>query len=135
MADPVTAVSLLFIVFKGVQAGVFAAWCVPDFGRWALGAGWPALGLGGILLTLGQALNLSVFWRLGATGVFYGARFGHAVPWQRGLPFSLLRHPQYVGTVMSIWGLFLLLRAPAPGWWIPPAIETGYYVASALVEA
>ncbi len=133
-ADPVVAVTTLFVCFKTIQAAVFIAWCAPDFRLWALRAGQPALLLGAVLIGVGQGLNVGVFRRLGTTGVFYGAAFGHVVPWQHGFPFSVLRHPQYVGTVMSIWGLFLLARAPAPDWYVLPVIETLYYAISARVE-
>jgi len=46
------------------------------------------------LLIVGQFLNYTVFHRLERGGVFYGARFGHAVPWCTDFPFSVLRHPQ-----------------------------------------
>jgi hypothetical protein len=37
---------------------------------------------------------------------------GHYIPWCTGFPFTVCAHPQYVGTVMSIWGVFLLFRYP-----------------------
>ena len=60
------------------------------------------LGLGLALIAGGQTLNLSVFYRLDKVGVFYGDRFGHQVPWCRGVPFSLFKRPQYAGTLFSI---------------------------------
>jgi methylene-fatty-acyl-phospholipid synthase len=75
-----------------------------------------------------------VFYRLGAVGVFYGNRLGHTIPWCRTFPFSCLSHPQYVGTVLSIWGLFLAMRFPQPDWFVLPALETAYYVARAHLE-
>ena len=75
-----------------------------------------------------------MFVRLGSVGVFYGTRFGHVVQWCTGFPFSLLSHPQYVGTVLSIWGLFLLTRYPAPDWFLLPLLETAYYVMGAIAE-
>ena len=79
-------------------------------------------------------LNAAVFVRLGVTGVFYGNRFGHAVHWRYGFPFSWIRHPQYVGTVATIWGVFLALRFPNPDWIALPLLETAYYVAGAFLE-
>ena len=75
-----------------------------------------------------------MFAKLGATGVFYGNRFGHDVRWRYGFPFSWFRHPQYVGTVATIWGVFLALRWPDPDWIVLPLIETAYYVAGAWLE-
>ena len=81
-----------------------------------------------------MVLNAAVFMRLGLTGVFYGNRFGHSVHWRYGFPFSWLRHPQYVGTVATIWGVFLALRFPNPDWIVLPLLETAYYVAGAFLE-
>ena len=60
--------------------------------------------------------------------------FGHDVRWRYGFPFSWFRHPQYVGTVATIWGVFLALRWPHPDWIVLPLIETAYYVAGAWLE-
>jgi len=49
------------------------------------GSPW-SLGLGLALIAGGQMLNLTVFYRLGKVGVFYGDRFDHQVPWCRGFP-------------------------------------------------
>jgi hypothetical protein len=64
------------------------------------------------LIAGGQTLNLSVFYRLGKSGVFTAIDFGHQVPWCRGFPFSLFKHPQYAGMLLSIWGFFLVVRFP-----------------------
>ena len=101
--DPVDVVAALFVGFKGIQAVVFLAWCLVHGGSAARDSGevaWLVSGVG--LLAAGQILNVSVFLRLGRTGVFYGNRLGHDVPWCEGFPFSAIRHPQYVGTVLSI---------------------------------
>lgn len=133
--DPVDVLSGMFVAFKVVQAGVFVVWCVAHGGGLT-----PAtdslspLGVGGALIVVGQTLNLSVFARLGRTGVFYGTRLGHDVPWCRGFPFSLVRHPQYVGTALSIWGLFIAMRWPASDWAALPILESVYYAAGAVAE-
>ena len=97
---------LRFLVygFKILQFTVFIGSCyfhgdgsLLSFGR----SPW-SLGLGLALIAGGQTLNLSVFYRLGKVGVFYGDRFGHQVPWCRGVPFSLFKRPQYAGTLFSI---------------------------------
>lgn len=131
---PTDVVRTCFFVFKLIQFSVFAGWwhyfqnVVP-----AEPTG-PALLAGGILIVIGQVLNFSVFARLGSNGVFYGSKLGYPVPWQTGFPFNWVNHPQYVGTVMSIWGLFLVIRYPAPDWWILPVIETVYYTLGARYE-
>ena len=134
-----TAVDILqklFYVFKGVQFAVFLGWCYSA----GEGLSWPpsnsALAqVGGmILIVAGQLLNLSVFYRLGKVGVFYGNRLGYVVPWCQAFPYSLLKHPQYVGTLLSIWGFFVLIGFPQDGWYLIPMLETVYYTAGAYFE-
>jgi phosphatidyl-N-methylethanolamine N-methyltransferase len=129
VGGPVDVLQGLFVLFKLLQVAVFAVWCCAfaDDALLPLPAPPAALAVGVLLIASGQALNLSVFGRLGRIGVFYGARFGHEVPWCDGFPFSYLRHPQYVGTVMTIWGLFLIARFPHDDWIVLPVVETVYY--------
>jgi Glycosyl transferases group 1 len=47
---------------------------------------------------------------------------------------SLLSHPQSVGAVMTIWGIFLAMRFPHADWSALPILETGYYVMGAVLE-
>ena len=91
-----------------------------------------AAGLG--VITIGQVLNFGVFFRLGNNGVFYGNRFGFEIPWISAFPFSLFNHPQYVGAVVSIWGLFFAMRFPRPDWILLPLLETIYYFLGAVLE-
>lgn len=132
--DPVVALSILFGCFKVLQAGIFGWWL------WRSGARLPfasvgAPGIAGILLVVaGQFLNLTVFELLGRDGVFYGDRFGLTLPRHTEFPFSILAHPQYVGTCLSIWGLFLLTLYPEPGWYSLPLLESAYYGLGSLLE-
>ena len=136
LGGPVRAVEALFWSFKALQVAVFATWISAHGGvPPRTPATGPALIVGGGLLLLGQILNASVFLRLGRVGVFYGDRFGHAVPWCRDFPFSVLAHPQYVGAALSIWGLFVATRWPAADWYLLPALETVYYAVGAWMEA
>jgi protein-S-isoprenylcysteine O-methyltransferase Ste14 len=112
-----------------VVAVLFAAFKVGHL------AGWPALAMAGVLLIAGQALNFGVFYRLGTTGVFFGDRLGHEAPWCRAFPFSWIAHPQYVGTVLTIWGLFLATRFPHPDWYVLPGVATVFYAVSAHFES
>jgi len=91
--------------------------------------------IGAMLVIVGQGLNIGVFFRLGALGVFYGSRFGYEIPRCREFPFSLVDHPQYVGALSSIWGFFIALRFPCHDWHVLPALETVYYVMGAWLEA
>lgn len=134
--DPVDVIGGLFVVFKGIQAGVFFGWCYAHGG----GSLWPPdgppamLALGTSLAVAGQALSASVFYRLGRVGVFYGDRFGATLPWCRDFPFSRLDHPQYVGAWLSIWGFFLVMRFPHADWIALPILETVYYAVGARLE-
>jgi methylene-fatty-acyl-phospholipid synthase len=134
--DPVSALERLFYAFKLLQLIVFGSWIfVYSDSVVPLPMGSPmSQGLAIALLVTGQILNLSTFWTLGRNGVFYGARFGHNIPWRSGFPFSICPHPQYLGTVMSIWGLFLLFRYPAADWYLIPAVETVFYWLGAYFE-
>lgn len=137
IGEPIAVVRALFCAFKLLQAAVFA-WWFWGHGEGALmpadaGALPPAVG--GVLILVGQALNLAVFYRLGSVAVFYGDRLGYEVPWCREFPFSLLAHPQYVGAVLTIWGVFLVMRFPHPDWFALPALETAYYAAGTWLEA
>jgi hypothetical protein len=135
LGSPVDVLAALFVGFKFLQLAVFVGWCLVHGGRLI-----PGERSGGVLLAsaallaAGQALNLSVFRSLGRTGVFYGSRFGHDVPWRVTFPFSWLDHPQYVGALLTIWGFFVLTRYPAPDWTALPLLETVYYAFGAHFE-
>jgi len=47
------------------------------------------------------ALNTVVTYKLGFRGVYYGFRLGHDVPSVTSFPFSWMRHPQYVASVIG----------------------------------
>ncbi|MGE3176713.1 MAG: methyltransferase [Vicinamibacterales bacterium] len=130
-----TGLRWLFYGFKGLQGLVFVAWCLSHgSGLWPSPAPSWAVGVGAALVVVGQGLNVSVFRRLGADGVFYGCRFGRPVAWCREFPYSWFAHPQYVGAVVSITGLFLALRYPHPDWYVLPVLEAVYYMAGARLE-
>lgn len=136
VSDPVDVLRLLFCGFKILQCAVFVTWCF-IYADGSLqpvnGSGW-SLGLGATMIAAGQSLNLAVFYRLGKIGVFYGNKFGYRIPWSRKFPFSCLKHPQYVGALLSIWGFFLVMRFPHDDWYILPALETVYYALGAYFE-
>ena len=134
--EPVAVLQKLFFCFKGIQVAVFFAWCC-FYGQESpvpFSGGIFSLAVGGAMIVVGQSLNFSVFYRLGTIGVFYGNRFGYEIPWCREFPFSLLQHPQYIGTLLSIWGFFLAMRFPHDDWYLLPMLETGYYVLGAYFE-
>lgn len=134
--EPIDVLQKLFYIFKALQLSVFLGWCIVfGEGFLPLPTGTPlALAAGGILIIVGQLLNLSVFYRLGKIGVFYGNKLGYDVSWCEGFPFSVFDHPQYVGTLTSIWGFFLIMRFPHSDWIALPIIETLYYALGAYGE-
>ena len=133
---PVVALRKLFYGFKILQCAVFLAWCyIHGDGTFVALAGDAfANFVGAALIVIGQWLNLSVFYRLGDIGVFYGNKFGYEIPWNHKFPFSIIDHPQYVGALLTIWGFFLVARFPHDDWYILPTLETAYYFAGAYFE-
>jgi protein-S-isoprenylcysteine O-methyltransferase Ste14 len=134
--EPVDVLRNLFVCFKILQLSVFFGWCYL-YGQGMIicpGEDGISIGVGGLLIAIGQLLNIGVFIRLGKTGVFYGNRLGYHVRWCEALPFSLVRHPQYVGAVLSVWGFFMTTRFPYDDWFVLPILQTGYYAAGAYLE-
>ena len=62
-----------------------------------------------LLILIGQTLNFLVYYRLGSKGVYYGNRLGYPIKWVTLFPFNVLRHPQYIGCVLTLIGLYPLL--------------------------
>jgi hypothetical protein len=62
-----------------------------------------------------------VYSLLGIDGVYYGARFGKAIPWVTEWPYSsaYMRDPQYVGCSCTLVSA-MLLGAPVDScaWWL-----------------
>ena len=130
LGPPVDVVHKLFYGFKVIQGAVFLGWCAMMAGTWLPlpTAGPLMLGTGVALAGVGLFLNASVFARLGRVGVFYGSELGHRVPWVEGFPFSVLKHPQYMGALALIWGFFIIMRYPHPDWFYLPLLETALYL-------
>ena len=115
---------------------VFVGWCYiyGNGSLWPASGSLPPVAVGSLLMAIGQVFNIGVFYRLGNYGVFYGNRFAFEIPWNHAFPFSLLKHPQYVGAVLSIWGFFIAMRFPRPDWYLLPCLETIYYFLGAYFE-
>ena len=133
--SPIDTLALLFIAFKVLQVGVFLGWCLVHGGDLApYSTDTHVLLAGALLIAAGQILNVSVFRVLGRVGVFYGNRLGQPVPWRQTFPFTWFEHPQYLGTVLTIWGFFVFMRYPAHDWLFVPVLETVYYAVGAYFE-
>ncbi|KAI8110979.1 hypothetical protein M9434_004553 [Picochlorum sp. BPE23] len=66
------------------------------------------------LVAFGQVLNAGIYQAIGHAGVYYGFKLGHTVPWVDGFPFNVVQHPQYVGSVASVWGMAVLVWSQGP---------------------
>ena len=134
LGGPVSAVETLFYAFKALQLSVFAGWCYLHTGSMIPTASACVIAAATIVLVAGQTLVMVAFYKLGRVAVFFGDRFGYDVPWCSDFPFSALPHPQYFGTVLSIWALFAAMRFPHPDWYLLPVVETVYYATGAMLE-
>lgn len=61
-----------------------------------------------------QVLNAGIYKAIGVDGVYYGTKLDKKVPWVTGFPFSVVSHPQYVGSVMTVIGVTVLLWTQGP---------------------
>lgn len=43
-----------------------------------------------------------VYQLLGECGTYYGVRFGKSIPWVTQFPFGVIKDPQYVGSILSL---------------------------------
>jgi hypothetical protein len=90
---------LLLLGRDGVTAVQDAASATPPH-LWLLAAAY---------LATGQTLNIYIYRAIGNDGVYYGFKLGREVPWCTGFPFNIgLRHPQYVGVVLTLWSGLLV---------------------------
>jgi methylene-fatty-acyl-phospholipid synthase len=67
-----------------------------------------------VLVCYGQSLNVGIFSAIGHDGVYYGFKLGRKIPWVTGWPFDSVSHPQYVGSVLTIWGFVALVWSQYP---------------------
>lgn len=124
-------------LLKSVQFSSVVLWFVSNKDATRGGAGTtsipPVAGVIGLaLMVLGQTLNAGTYKAIGHVGVYYGFKLGHAVPWVDGFPFSVVAHPQYVGSVLSVWGAAVMWWTQAPdglgllvGYWTLLYVFTG----------
>ena len=60
-----------------------------------------------LLLIIGQYLNVTVYQKLGADLVYYGREYDIQGEYMTGFPFNM-KHPQYMGTILTTIGTFFL---------------------------
>ena len=97
--------------------------------------------IGLVLFLGGQILNAGAYKAIGANGIYYGFKLGKHVPWCHDWPFGgplSVPHPQYTGSVMSIWGALFVICSPAHYEVAHPYILAGYwtfcYVVTTIIE-
>ena len=62
----------------------------------------------------GQLLNFAVYYKLGNRGVYYGRELGYKnLPIIKSFPYNVISfHPQYIGSIMSIWSFMSMVVHP-----------------------
>jgi methylene-fatty-acyl-phospholipid synthase len=81
--------------------------------------------LGTLLILKGQLLNLYCFYLLKEEGIFYGNQYNKQLPWITTFPYNVIQNPQYVGVVISIWGMWFNTTDP---YTIPMISSVLYYI-------
>lgn len=88
-----------------------------------------------LLIAIGQSLNVAVYKALGTDGVYYGAGYGVISPTKvSGFPFTL-RHPQYIGSIITTLGVFCLFGWNKDGSLRPRTLILALYVCMMYVLA
>lgn len=134
---PVATFANLAYALKGVQFATVIYWWMQTQGNvfeWK-DTNLLQVVLAAALLAIGQALNVGIYRAIGKPGVYYGCRLGESVPWHDGFPFNVVRHPQYVGAVLTVWGMVsLVFRTTHPGLLGVATFWTTLYTITALIE-
>jgi methylene-fatty-acyl-phospholipid synthase len=117
-------------LFKLVQLYVFATWYYAHYGTSLPSLSWLQMVLGSSVALFGQLLNFLVWYRIGLEGVCYGCKFGRNVPWCTQFPYSHFAHPQYLGAILTVWGMFILSWNECNDWYVLPVVETLLYASS-----
>eukprot|EP00884_Botryococcus_braunii_P006396 jgi/Botrbrau1/15758/Bobra.4_1s0122.1 len=132
---------LVAIAGKGLQLVVTVLWLdsVTKNFEYKVPVDMELLGIGIIATTVGQVLNVKTFDAIGAVGVYYGVKLGHRVEWNDGFPFNVVSHPQYVGSVLTVWGLLLGAKSiyptiPLISTMVVGSYWTAMYVITGLIE-
>ena len=86
--------------------------------------------LGTFLFLKGQLLNLYCFYLLKEEGILYGNKYNKNLPWIKLFPYNILNNPQFVGVVISIWGMWFNTTDP----YTIPMISSVLYYMGAKIE-
>lgn len=88
-----------------------------------------------LLFALGQNLNYATIHAIGVKGVYYGTKLGEEVPWFDGFPFDVYKHPQYIGSALSVWAVAILVWNQTSAQIVTVAIYwTALYLVTAIWE-
>ena len=89
-----------------------------------------------LYLIAGQGLNAGIYAAIGNDGVYYGFKLGRPVPWCTGFPFNIgLRHPQYVGVVLTLLGATTVMIAAPLALFVQLMLAwAGMYVVMSVME-
>jgi len=90
----VTVLSYMAHFLKAMQLATWAQWFTELPGQ-------EYLIVAALLFAVGSLLNVLVYYKIGAVGVYYGFKLGHTIPWVTSFPFNCMRHPQYIGAVLN----------------------------------
>merc|ERR1712112_553202 len=114
------------LLLKIGQMAAYSVWyrSIPKQEQIALATG---------LLLVGQVLNFFVMKKLGYVGVYYG----YKVEWVTSFPFNVLRHPQYVGGILSFAGVATLVYHPSVQreLFVLFTIHVASYITTGLMES
>lgn len=137
--QPIDAFAQVAIALKVVQFSAFISWYCharqpqPVIDMQQLHAGNALVCLA--FMAAGQALNVGIYNAIGHVGVYYGFKLGQQVPWVHGFPFNVVSHPQYVGSILSVWAIPALLWQQSPNGLMPISLFwTGLYALTAIQE-
>jgi protein-S-isoprenylcysteine O-methyltransferase Ste14 len=117
--NEVRFISTMCLFFKMYQAGIFYLYFI----TYGIHLNFNLLGT--LLILKGQLLNLYCFYLLKEEGIFYGNQYNKQLPWITTFPYNVIQNPQYVGVVISIWGMWFNTTDP---YTIPMISSVLYYI-------
>ena len=104
--NEVRFISTMCLFFKMYQAGIFYLYFV----KYDINFKFSLLGT--LLILKGQLLNLYCFYLLKEEGIFFGNQYNKKLPWITTFPYNVMQNPQYIGVIISIWGMWFNTTDP-----------------------